>query len=166
VIKPPSRSTIKELEVLGVKRPATTPIFYRVAASRLTTDDSIEVMGAASSGEVEFVCCSTGAVGGHRMDHTDREVEPYGVPSRSRCARSRSPQFWAFDDVAAIGTLILRSHATITRCSRALSEGSVARCAIPRLIARICEALADGADVLRHTAVHGGVSRASVSNSR
>ena len=26
---------IKELEVLGVKRPATTPIFYRVAASRL-----------------------------------------------------------------------------------------------------------------------------------
>src|SRR5215470_20332233 len=33
---------IAELAVLGVKRPATTPIFYRVAASRLTTDDSIE----------------------------------------------------------------------------------------------------------------------------
>ena len=46
---------IKELEILGVKRPATTPIFYRVAAARLSTDDSIEVMGTASSGEVEFV---------------------------------------------------------------------------------------------------------------
>src|SRR5438132_3500360 len=39
---------IKELEALGVKRPATTPIFYRVAAARLTTDDSIEAVGQAS----------------------------------------------------------------------------------------------------------------------
>ena len=36
---------IKELEALGVKRPATTPIFYRVSAARLTTDDSIEAVG-------------------------------------------------------------------------------------------------------------------------
>ena len=32
---------IKELEALGVKRPATTPIFYRVGAARLTTEASI-----------------------------------------------------------------------------------------------------------------------------
>jgi hypothetical protein len=30
---------IKELELLGVKRPATTPIFYRVSNARLTTDN-------------------------------------------------------------------------------------------------------------------------------
>ena len=46
---------IKELEALGVKRPKSVPIFYRVAASLLTTADSIEVMADKSSGEVEFV---------------------------------------------------------------------------------------------------------------
>ena len=46
---------IRELEALGVKRPATTPIFYRVSAARLTTDDTIEAVGESSGGEVEFV---------------------------------------------------------------------------------------------------------------
>src|SRR5881394_2062106 len=50
---------IKELEALGVKRPATTPIFYRVAAAQLTTDSAIEVLGTQSSGEVEFVLLQT-----------------------------------------------------------------------------------------------------------
>ena len=43
---------IKELEALGVKRPATTPIFYRVAATRVTTDDVIEATGEGSGGAV------------------------------------------------------------------------------------------------------------------
>ena len=46
---------IAELEALGIARPASTPIYYRVAARRLTTADSIEVSGGDSSGEVEFV---------------------------------------------------------------------------------------------------------------
>lgn len=46
---------ITELEALGITRPASTPIYYRVAARRLTTADSIEVSGSGSSGEVEFV---------------------------------------------------------------------------------------------------------------
>ncbi len=36
---------IRELEELGVARPKTTPIFYRVAASLLTTADAIQVSG-------------------------------------------------------------------------------------------------------------------------
>src|SRR5215471_15996274 len=70
---------IKELEVLGVKRPAATPIFYRVAASRLTTDPTIEVLGTQSSGEVEFVLLQTlGELWiGVGSDHTEREVEAY-----------------------------------------------------------------------------------------
>src|SRR3546814_16710069 len=36
---------IAELAELGVRRPASTPIFYRVAATRLTTDGRVEVSG-------------------------------------------------------------------------------------------------------------------------
>ena len=46
---------IAELEAIGIKRPATTPIFYRASAVRLTTGDSIEALGNASSGEAEFI---------------------------------------------------------------------------------------------------------------
>src|SRR6266704_413480 len=72
---------IKELEALGVKRPATTPIFYRVSATRLTTDDTIEALGESSGGEVEFVLLQhRGRLWvGAGSDHTDRDVEKYGV---------------------------------------------------------------------------------------
>ena len=79
---------IRELEALGVKRPATTPIFYRVAAARLTTDDSIEAVGESSGGEVEFVLLQhAGRLWvGAGSDHTDREVEKYGVTvSKQMC---------------------------------------------------------------------------------
>src|SRR6202008_2261514 len=46
---------IAELEAIGIARPATTPIYYRCSARRLTTEDSIEVCGNDSSGEVEFI---------------------------------------------------------------------------------------------------------------
>src|SRR3978361_298948 len=68
---------IAELEELGVPRPATTPIFYRVAASRLTLAPSIEVSGGQSGGEVEFVLIRSGdrILVGVGSDHTDRKVE-------------------------------------------------------------------------------------------
>ncbi len=37
---------IAELEAIGIARPASTPIYYRVSARRLTTADRIEVSGA------------------------------------------------------------------------------------------------------------------------
>src|ERR1700684_1896454 len=46
---------IAELEAIGIARPASTPIYYRCSARRLTTEDEIEVCGGNSSGEVEFV---------------------------------------------------------------------------------------------------------------
>ena len=155
---------IKELEVLGVKRPATTPIFYRVAASRLTTDDSIEAMGTASSGEVEFVLLQwqrrlwigTGS------DHTDREVEAYGVTvSKQMCEKPLAPQFWAFNDVAAHwDRLLLRSYATIAGKRTPYQEGSVAAMRHPEdLIARYAKGdLAEGTLMFCGTlAVHGGI---------
>jgi len=155
---------IKELEVLGVKRPATTPIFYRVAASRLTTDDSIEVMGSASSGEVEFVLLQwQGRLWiGTGSDHTDREVEAYGVTvSKQMCEKPLAPQFWAFDDVAAHwDTLVLRSFATIAGKRTLYQEGSVAAMRHPEdLIARYAKSgLAEGTLMFCGTlAVHGGL---------
>ena len=41
---------IVELEALGVKRPASTPIFYRASKQRLLIADQIEAVGSASSG--------------------------------------------------------------------------------------------------------------------
>jgi hypothetical protein len=53
---PVARDThIAELEAIGIARPATTPIYYRCSARRITQEDRIEVCGEDSSGEVEFV---------------------------------------------------------------------------------------------------------------
>jgi Protein of unknown function (DUF2848) len=105
---------IRELEALGVKRPASTPIFYRVAAARLTTGSEIEVVGAGSGGEVEFVLLQhDGRLWvGTGSDHTDREVETYGVTvSKQMCDKPMAPTFWAFDEVAPHwDRLMLRAH--------------------------------------------------------
>jgi hypothetical protein len=93
---------IRELEELGVKPPKTTPIFYRVAASLLTTAGEIEVSGPDSSGEVEFVLIKEDsglrvAVG---SDHTDRKAETVGVSlSKQLCAKPVSPDSWRYDEV-------------------------------------------------------------------
>ncbi len=108
---------IAELEALGIARPATTPIFYRVAASRVTLADTIEVSGGASSGEVEFVLLQAGGrlLVGVGSDHTDREVERYGVTvSKQMCDKPIAAELWLFDDVLPHwDRMILRSHAVI-----------------------------------------------------
>jgi Protein of unknown function (DUF2848) len=156
---------IKELEALGVKRPATTPIFYRVAAARLTTGKHIEVLGARSSGEAEFVLLQTGGRLwiGTGSDHTDREVEAYGVSvSKQMCEKPIAPAFWPFDDVAPHwDRLMLRSFATIGGKRVLYQEGSVAAMRTPEdLISRFVPGarLSDGTLMFCGTlAVHGGV---------
>ena len=121
---------IAELEKLGVKRPKTTPIFYRVAASLLTTAGAIEVAGSESSGEVEPVLVSRAdglwvTVG---SDHTDRRLETVGVTlSKQVCPKPVAPSLWHFSDVSGHwDRLILRSHATIDGKRRLYQEGPVA----------------------------------------
>jgi hypothetical protein len=129
---------IKELEAFGVKRPATTPIFYRVSVARLTTGDSIEAVGESSGGEVEFVLLQhAGKLWvGAGSDHTDREVERYGVTvSKQMCDKPLAPVFWAFDDVAPHwDRLLLRAH--VVECGkRALyQEGAVTAMTDPRAL--------------------------------
>ena len=105
---------IEELEALGVKPPATTPIFYRVSASRITTAETIEATGTASSGEVEYVLLQTGGKlwVGVGSDHTDREVETYGVTvSKQMCDKPIAAAFCAYEACAPHwDKLMLRSH--------------------------------------------------------
>jgi hypothetical protein len=104
---------IRELEELGIARPATTPIYYRAAARRLTTADRIEATGTSSSGEVEFVLVQwEGQLWvGVGSDHTDREVEKYNITvSKQMCDKPVGTTFWRYEDVADHwDSLVLRS---------------------------------------------------------
>ena len=120
---------IAELEAIGIARPATTPIYYRVAARRLTTADSIEVSGGDSSGEVEFVLIGwQGRIFvGAGSDHTDRKVETYGVTvSKQMCDKPIASVLWELEDV--IGhwdQMVLRSFAWIGGARVLYQEGTL-----------------------------------------
>ena len=120
---------IAELEAIGIARPASTPIYYRVSARRLTTEDSIEVSGAESSGEVEFVLIGwQGRIFvGAGSDHTDRKVETYSVTvSKQMCDKPLAPVLWELEEV--IGhwdQMILRSHAWIDGARVLYQEGTL-----------------------------------------
>ncbi|GGC92647.1 DUF2848 domain-containing protein [Chelatococcus reniformis] len=154
---------IAELEALGVPRPATTPVYYRVAAARLTTAAAIECSGPDSSGEVEFMIV---AANGRRYlglgsDHTDRKVEIYNVTvSKQMCDKPIAPELWALDEVLPHwDRLILRSHVEIGGQRSLYQEGSVAAMLPPLdIIAGYGESLADGTAMFGGTlAVHGGI---------
>lgn len=94
---------IAELEELGVTRPARTPIFYRVSCSCLTLADTIEVIGGASSGEVEFFLVNIDGETwvGTGSDHTDREAEAVGVTlSKQMCDKPLGGALWRYADVS------------------------------------------------------------------
>lgn len=132
---------IEELEALGVKRPATTPIFYRVSANRFTDADLIEVPGGASSGEAEYLLLAHGddLFVGLGSDHTDREAEAFNVTvSKQMCDKPVAPTLWRLDDVLDHwDDLVLRSHMVVEGERRLYQEGSVNGMLDPKeLIAR------------------------------
>jgi hypothetical protein len=104
---------IEELAAIGVPRPSTVPLFYRVGCANLTQDDTIECVGDGSSGEVEPVLFShAGAlwltVG---SDHTDRKAETYSVAlSKQLCAKPLARDAWPLEAVRdRLDTLRLRA---------------------------------------------------------
>jgi Protein of unknown function (DUF2848) len=121
---------IAELEALGVARPSSTPIHYRVSTSLLTTADEIEVVGEESSGEVEFVLLrEKGRVWlGAGSDHTDRKLESYNVTmSKQLCEKPIAPELWDFEDVAQHwDSLQLRSWIQEAGKEVLYQEGSIA----------------------------------------
>jgi uncharacterized protein DUF2848 len=156
---------IVELAALGVRRPASVPIFYRAAAARLTTDTLIEAAGASSGGEVEFVLLQfrERLWVGTGSDHTDREVEKYGITvSKQMCDKPIASVFWAFDDVVAHwDRLLLRAHVTEAGGRVLYQEGPVTAMLDPAaLISRFAGSggLPEGTLMFCGTlAAHGGV---------
>ena len=120
---------IAELEAIGIARPASTPIYYRVAARRLTMADSIEVCGTDSSGEVEFVLIGwQGRIFvGVGSDHTDRKVETISVTvSKQMCDKPVASVLWELEEVAGHwDRMILRSFAWIDGARVLYQEGTL-----------------------------------------
>jgi uncharacterized protein DUF2848 len=155
---------IAELEALGVQRPSTTPVFYRASASRLTTAESLEMLGGESSGEVEFVLLQTAGRlwVGVGSDHTDRDVEAYDVAvSKQICDKPVAREFWALEDVEHHwDRLMLRSWILEEGKRVPYQEGAVTAMLSPRdLLQRFAGgALRDGTVMFCGTlAAHGGV---------
>lgn len=104
---------IQELAELGVPRPSSVPLFYRVAENQLTQAASIQALGGESSGEVEVLVFT---VEGElylslTSDHTDRKLEATSVAlAKQLCAKPVGTRAWRFADVAeGWDDLVIRS---------------------------------------------------------
>ncbi len=94
---------IVELEELGIKRPSRTPVFYRASFERLTQREHMQSPGNFSSGEVEFILLAHNDTlwVGIGSDHTDREVETYGITvSKHMCDKPIANTLWPMAEVA------------------------------------------------------------------
>jgi hypothetical protein len=104
----------------------------------------IEAIGETSGGEVEFVLLRhNGKMWvGTGSDHTDREVEAYGVTvSKQMCEKPISPIFWAYNDVAPHwDRLMLRSYVLNGKDRTLYQEGPISKMMDPMaLLARYVE---------------------------
>ena len=153
---------IRELEELGIARPKTTPIYYRVAAALLTTDSEIQVSGGESSGEVEAVFFSLDGElwVGVGSDHTDRKAETINVSlSKQMCAKPVSGTLWRFADIRDHwDQLQLRSWAHVDGERQAYQAGPVTTMRDPEELIENYGGLDDNAAMFCGTlAVEGGI---------
>lgn len=148
---------IAELETLGVARPAATPTFYRVAASRLTTAETVEDAGTNASGEVETVIFALDGklYVGLGSDHTDRKIETVGVAvSKQMCDKPLARRVWPLDEVGDHwDSLVLRSNVVIDGERLLYQEGSVAGLLTPEAL---MDNFSGGAGLADGTALFGG----------
>lgn len=142
------RAHIAELEELGVAPPKSTPIFFRVAATLLTTAEDIEVPGIESSGEVETVVFSLpdGLWVGVGSDHTERKIEAVNITaSKQMCAKPIGRELWPFAEVKDHwDQLVLRSFATADGKRRLYQEGTAAAMRPPGELMRLYTGKDDG----------------------
>ena len=128
---------VRELEAFGVKRPSSMPVYYRVAAGRVTQDASIQVLGPDTSGEVEPVLFSMrdGLWLGVGSDHTDRKMETLSVAmSKQVCPKLVGNTLWDCREIAAHwDQLILRSWIIEEGATKRVlyQEGSMAMITAP-----------------------------------
>ncbi len=94
---------IDELAALGVAPPSQVPLFYRVSNELLTQASEVQMLGTATSGEVEPLVIRAGGDLwlGLASDQTDRELEAVSVAaSKQVCAKPVASILWRMDEVA------------------------------------------------------------------
>jgi len=127
---------IQELAAIGVPRPSTTPLFYRLGVGQLAQTEHLQVLGPDTSGEVEpvLVSLADGLWVTLGSDHTDRKAEAQGVAlSKQLCSKVLGNTLWRFDEVAPHwDKLMLRAHATIDGQRLLYQEGAAAAIRTPQ----------------------------------
>lgn len=127
---------IQELEAIGVPRPSSVPLYYRIGANQFTQEPVVQVVGPHSSGEIEALvfkadgqlCISIAS------DHTDRKLESHSVAlSKQVCAKPAAKQAWLYADVADhIDALILRSWIVEDGERKLYQDGSMSSLRTPQ----------------------------------
>ncbi|MBV8125891.1 MAG: DUF2848 domain-containing protein [Paucibacter sp.] len=135
---------IEELEALGISRPSAVPLFYRVSANQLSQSAQVQVLGEASSGEVETFVFNAGGEPYVALasDHTDRKLEAHSVAfSKQACVKPVGTTAWKLADVAAYwDELVIRSWIEEDGTTRLYQEGPLASLRTPAdLIARFTD---------------------------
>lgn len=97
------RRHIEELAEHGVPGPDSVPTFYSATPSLVVAADAIEVLGAETSGEAEFVLFRSGdeVYVGAGSDHTDRALERTSITyAKQLCPKVVSREVWRYADMA------------------------------------------------------------------
>jgi Protein of unknown function (DUF2848) len=158
---------IKELEEIGVPRPSSVPLFYRVGAELATQATDVQMLGADSSGEIEPVYFTYRGelwltIG---SDHTDRKVEAYSVAvSKQMCAKPIGRDAWRAADVMAHwDQLVIRSFIQEGGARVRYQDGPLAKLRTPAdLIARYTK----GASLLPEGVLMTGGTMAAIGGVR
>ena len=121
---------IQELAELGISPPSTVPLYYRVSRAVLTQVEKIDVLGHATSGEVEpFLLHADGEIWiGLASDHTDRDLEAHSIAaSKQACLKPITSEVWRYSDVEShLDQLILQCMIEENGVQRVYQDGSLA----------------------------------------
>jgi hypothetical protein len=98
------RRHIDELAAKGIPGPESTPVLFPKIRRALVTDESIEVYGEHTSGELEYVLLVESEdeiYVGLGSDHTDRKLEELDIPrSKQMCPNVLSKCVWPLAEVS------------------------------------------------------------------
>ena len=98
------RQHAAELAHMGVPAPTRVPIYFPLTPSVAVTAERIEVLGAETSGEIEYALLF--APDGEvyvtvASDHSDRAAERHGIQlSKQLCPDVLAPEVWPYGEVA------------------------------------------------------------------